>query len=162
ARAASVFDAASGELLAELPAGPVSDQVVAWHPDGERLAVSGTDARVQVWNVAAKRVVANMEGHGQRVTAVTIHPDGELLASHGWDGEVLLWHPASGRQLMRFTSVGAPQFSGDGHVLGVAWDGGRADLLQVTPTREYRTLVSSAGAGQGGYGYYADISPDGR
>jgi WD40 repeat protein len=32
----------------------------------------------------------------------------------------------------------------------------------VTPTREYRTLVSSVGAGRGGYAYYSDISPDGR
>src|SRR5262249_4854152 len=39
---------------------------------------------------------------------------------------------------------------------------GKADLLEVTPTREYRTLVSSAGAGRGSYGYYGDISPDGR
>src|SRR5439155_14935594 len=50
----------------------------------------------------------------------------------------------------------------DGRWLGVDWDGDRAELLEVTPTREYRTLVSSAGAGRGGYSYYADISPDGR
>src|SRR5262249_53483432 len=55
-----------------------------------------------------------------------------------------------------------PHFSADGRWLGVAWDGERADLLEVTPTREYRTLVSSAGAGRGHYGYYADFSPDGR
>jgi WD40 repeat protein len=42
------------------------------------------------------------------------------------------------------------------------WKNGKADLLEVTPTREYRTLVSSAGAGRGSYGYYGDISPDGR
>jgi WD40 repeat protein len=42
------------------------------------------------------------------------------------------------------------------------WKGDKADLLEVTPTREYRTLVSSAGAGRGSYGYYGDISPDGR
>jgi hypothetical protein len=42
------------------------------------------------------------------------------------------------------------------------WKGVQADLLEVTPTREYRTLVSSAGAGRGGYGDYGDISPDGR
>ena len=31
----------------------------------------------------------------------------------------------------------------------------------MTPSREYRTLVSSAGAGAGGYNH-GDISPDGR
>jgi serine/threonine protein kinase/WD40 repeat protein len=160
--AASVYDAASGALLTDLPVGAMSGQVVAWHPDGERLAVAGSDPRIRIWNVAAKRLVATLEGHAQQVTTMTFHPDGELLASHGWDGQLLLWHPSSGRQLMRLTSVSAPHFSADGRWLGVAWDGDRADLLEVTPTREYRTLVSSVGAGRGGFGYYCDISPDGR
>jgi serine/threonine protein kinase/WD40 repeat protein len=159
---ASVYDVTSGALLTDLPVGVISHQIVAWHPDGERLAVAGADSRIHIWNVGAKRKLATLEGHAQRVTTVTFHPDGELLASHGWDGQLLLWHPSSGRQLMRLTSVSAPHFSADGRWLGVIWDGDRADLLEVTLTREYRTLVSSVGAGQGGYGYYADVSPDGR
>jgi WD40 repeat protein len=161
-RAASVYDAASGALLTDLPVGAMGDQVVAWHPDGERLAVAGSDPRIQVWDVAARRQLATLEGHAQRVTTLTFHPEGELLASHGWDGQLMLWHPSSGRQLMRLTSASAPHFSADGRWLGVTWDGDRADLLEVTPAREYRTLVSSAGAGRGDYSYYGDISPDGR
>src|SRR5262249_14186601 len=123
----------------------------------------GSEPRIQIWNVAAKRKVATLEGHAQVVTTLTFHPDGELLASHGWDGQLLLWHPSTGRQLMRLTAGHAPHFfSPDGRWLGVAWDGEKADLLEVTSTREYRTLVSSEGADQGGFGYYADISPDGR
>jgi WD40 repeat protein/tRNA A-37 threonylcarbamoyl transferase component Bud32 len=158
----SVYDAANGDLLTELAVGVMNDQIVAWHPDGERLAVAGSDPRIQLWDVAARRKLATLRGHAQHVTTVTFHPDGELMASHGWDGELLLWHPSSGRQLMRLTSSKAPRFSPDGRWLGVAWDGDRADLLEVTPTREYRTLVSSEGAGRGRYGYYGDFSPDGR
>src|SRR5262249_53929494 len=149
-----------GALLVDLPVGAMSNQVVAWHPDGERLAVAGSDPRIQIWNVAAQRKVATLEGHAQYVAVLTFHPDGDLLASHGWDGLLLLWQPSSGRQLLRLTSVSAPRFSADGRWLGVTWDGDRADLLEVTPSREYRTLVSSAGAGRGGYGH-GDISPDG-
>jgi WD40 repeat protein/tRNA A-37 threonylcarbamoyl transferase component Bud32 len=162
ARVVSVYDAVSGALLTDLPVGAMSEHVVAWHPDGERLAVAGSNPRIQIWNVAAKRLLATLEGHVQQVTTLTFHPDGELLASHAWDGQLLLWHPATGRQLMRLTSASAPQFSGDGRWLGVAREGDKGDLLEVTPTREYRTLVSSVGAGRGGYGYYGDISPDGR
>ena len=158
---ASVCDSESGAILADLNVGAMSNQVVAWHPDGDRLAVAGTDPRIQIWNVAAKRKVATLEGHTQYVAVLTFHPDGELLASHGWDGQLLLWHPASGRQLMRLISVSAPQFSADGRLLGVEWRGGRAHRLEVTPAREYRTLVSSAGAGRGEYSH-GDISPDGR
>ena len=158
---ASVYGAASGELVADLPVGAMADQVVAWHPDGERLAVAGTDPRIQVWDVAARRKVATLEGHAQYVGSLTFHPDGGLLASRGWDGQLLLWDPATGRQLMRLTSVSAPHFSPDGRWLGVAWDGDRADLLEVTARREYRTLAGSGGHGAPAYNR-GDISPDGR
>ena len=98
---ASVYDAASGALLTDLPVGAMSDQVVAWHPDGERLAVAGSDPRIQIWNVAAKRKVATLEGHAQQVTELTFHPDGGLLASHAWDGVLRLWDPSTGRPLLQ-------------------------------------------------------------
>jgi eukaryotic-like serine/threonine-protein kinase len=159
---ASVYDATNGVLLTDLPVGGNEvDQLVTWHPDGERLAVAGVTVAIQIWNVAAKRLVATLEGHSRAVDLMTFHPDGELMASRGWDGTLRLWHPASGRQLMQLTALGTPQFSTDGRWLGVALHGERADLLEVTPNREYRTLVSSAGVGKGGYGL-GDISPDGR
>jgi serine/threonine protein kinase/WD40 repeat protein len=158
----SVYDAASGALLTQLPVGAMEEEVVAWHPDGRRLAVAGSDPRIQIWDVAARRRLATLEGHTRYVAGLSFHPDEELLASHGWDGLLLLWHPSSGQQLLRLEDVRAPQFSADGRLLGVVWDGDRADLLEVAPCREYRTLVSSAGAGRGSYGYYGDISPDGR
>jgi eukaryotic-like serine/threonine-protein kinase len=157
---ASVYDVGSAALVAELPADS-GDPIVAWHPDGERLAVAGYDPRIQIWNVAAKRKVAILEGHVQYVQTLTFHPEGELLASHGWDGMLFLWDPSSGRQLMRLTFVGTPHFSADGRRLGVTWHGDKAELLEVTPSREYRTLASSAAAGER-YAGIADISPDGR
>src|SRR5262249_10999845 len=59
----SVYEATGGDLRAQLPIGAMDDQVVAWHPDGERLAVGGEDPHIQIWHVAAKRKVATLEGH---------------------------------------------------------------------------------------------------
>ena len=56
---------------------------------------------------------------------------------------------------------GRPRFSGDGRWLGAVLHGEQTELLEVTPSREYRTLVSSAGHRRGGYNR-GDISPDGR
>ena len=84
----------------------MNSQVVAWHPNGEILAVSGSDPRIQIWNVSAKQRVAMLEGHKPNVTKLMFHPTGELLASHSWDGTLRLWDPSTGRQLLQlpFTS----------------------------------------------------------
>jgi eukaryotic-like serine/threonine-protein kinase len=161
---ASVYDAASGALLTDLPVGAMTETVVAWNPDGRRLAVTGSleNPVIQIWDVAARRKVAMLEGHPQRVTYLSFHPDGDLLASASWDGVVRLWHPSTGRQLMQLPITAVPQFSSDGRWLGVAQHGEQAQLLEMATTREYRTLVSSLGAGQDGYNLDSDISPDGQ
>jgi serine/threonine protein kinase/WD40 repeat protein len=159
----SVYDAAIGALLADLPVGAMSNQVVAWHPDGERLAVAGSAPRIEIWNVAAKRKLATLEGHVQDVPELTFHPEGSLLASHSWDGTLRLWDAATGRPLLQLPlAAGAlSRFSGDGRWLGGIPSGERTELLEVTPSREYRTIVSSAGVGQHTLGN-CDVSPDGR
>src|SRR5262249_21699665 len=159
ASVASVYDATTGELAASLPVGPIARQVVAWHPDGERLAVGGSDPRIQIWDVHARRKVATLEGHVQEVIRVTFHPQADLLASTSWDGFVRLWDPATGRQMLHFSATADCRFSLDGRWLGLARHGEQAQLLEVTPSREYRTL---------GFAHAptpnldSDISPDGR
>jgi serine/threonine protein kinase/WD40 repeat protein/tetratricopeptide (TPR) repeat protein len=157
----AVYDATTGRLVADLGAGISDLLVAAWHPDGERLAVAGSE-RIQIWHVPTGRRLATLEGHVQQVTSLTFHPDGSLLASYSWDAVLRLWEPATGRQLLQAPLAVVPRFSSDGRWLGIALQGEQAQLLEVTPTREYRTLVSGLGAGQGGYNLDSDISPDGR
>jgi serine/threonine protein kinase len=158
-----VYDSASGARVTELPVGAMAEPFVAWHPDGEQLAVTAPDGRIHIWNVSAKRQFATLAGHAQAVTTLAFHPEGGLLASHSWDGVLRLWDPATGRPLLQlpFTADGNPRYSRDARWLGVTWHGEQADLLEVTPSREYRTLVSSAGASSGAFAR-GDISPDGR
>jgi serine/threonine protein kinase/WD40 repeat protein len=158
---ASVYDSVTGALITDLPVGEMREQVVAWHPDGIRLAVAGSNPRIQIWNVAAKRRVGSLDGHVQTVTALTFHPDGELLASHGWDGVVILWNPSSGRHLLHLTSAGDPRFSADGRWLRISRPDEPGDLLEVTPSREYRTLATGRDVGWAGH-RFCDISRDSR
>jgi WD40 repeat protein len=101
-----------------------------------------------------------LAGHTPLLTDLAFHPSGELLASGAWDGTVRIWHPATARQIMQLPVVGTLQFSGDGRWLGaIHRAGGQVQLLEVTLPREYRTMVSSLGAGQGEYLCCA-VSPD--
>src|SRR5262249_33079995 len=97
----SIYDFAHGSHLADLPVGLMSIAVVAWHPDGTRLAVAGSDPSMQIWDVAAKRKLATVEGHAQPVFRLSFYPDCGLLASASWEGVLRLWDPATGRQLMQ-------------------------------------------------------------
>jgi serine/threonine protein kinase/WD40 repeat protein len=159
--AAAIFDATEGRHLADLPVGSIH-QVVAWNPDGVRLAVAGADARIQIWDVALQRKLATLEGHVEPVNMLSFHPDGDLLASASWEGVLRLWDPATGRQLMQLPLAVVPQFSSNGKWLGYLWQGGEfVQLLEVARSTEYRTLASSLGAGEGAF-RDGDISPDGR
>jgi len=158
----SIYDAAEGRHLVDLPVGSIEQQVAAWHPDGRRLAVGGADPRIQIWDISGKVRLATLEGHVERVTNLSFHPDGELLASTGWEGVCRLWHPSSGRQLMQLPRSLQPfAFSKDGRWLGSIGYGESGQLVEVAACPEYRTVVSSLGAGRDEY-QDGDISPDGH
>src|SRR5207249_2263911 len=122
-KVASIYDSAQGRHVADLPVGLMNYAAVAWDPDGDRLAVAGSDPRIQIWDVAAKRKLATLEGHVEQVTALSFHPAGGLLASASWDNVLRLWDPATGRQLMQLPLAVTPRFSSTGQWLGYLWQG---------------------------------------
>jgi len=156
----SIYDSSNGDLVTSLPVGARQTQPLAWHPDGRRLAV-GQSQVIQIWDVDANRKLATLQGHIQQVETLTFHPDGALLASDSGDGVLRLWDTSTGRPLMQLPQRRSMRFSSDGRWLGAGKRGEEAHLLEVTPTREYRTLVSNQGPGQGNY-QDGDVSPDGR
>jgi WD40 repeat protein len=58
-------------------------------PDGANIACSNEDGTVRVWETAAPRELAILEGHG-RAPAIAYSPLGDLLASAA-AGEITLW-----------------------------------------------------------------------
>jgi WD40 repeat protein/tetratricopeptide (TPR) repeat protein len=159
---AQIWDPDSNSLLTVLPVGDAIVYGVAWHPDGNRLALSLEQARAEIWDVTARRRVAAMEGHAQPVVLASFHPSGDLLVTQSWDGTTRLWNAWTGQQLLEWPAlIDNLRFSRDGSLLGYVRHGGRVQLMAVASGSEYRTFVSSLGAGKGDY-RYADISPDAR
>src|SRR5947209_20632345 len=100
-----------------------------------------------MWDVVAKRRLANLQGHAEQVTVLSFHPDGRLLASFSWDCVLRLWDAATGRPLMQLPIRAIPQFSSTGQYLGYGWPGTeQLQLLEATSSCEYRTLVSNCRA----------------
>jgi WD40 repeat protein len=165
-RSASVhiWDLDSGAIVTELPLGDERACTVVWHPDGRRLALgfSVPANRAEIWDVENRRRVAAMEGHGQDVVALAFDPSGDLLVTNSWDGTTRLWNAWTGQQAVTWHgNIHSMNFSRDGGLLGGDIIGNELALVEVAPGRDYRTFVSSLGAGKGSYGV-GDISPDGR
>ena len=110
-----IYGSMSGEVIeVRLPLG---DQVrtysgvtdiplcFALSPDGERLAASGSDRRLHVFDRASREQLLSISGHGpgRRVIGASFSPDGERVLTLDTGGTVLHWVPRPpGRWTPRF------------------------------------------------------------
>ncbi|HUG92399.1 MAG TPA: protein kinase [Planctomycetaceae bacterium] len=121
---ASVFDQASGELLATLrhsAAGNV--RAVAFSNDGALIATGGDDRVVRLWKLdpdaGEQQALREFRGHTGAITSVDLSQDGRLLLTGSEDESARIWNVATGqlvRQPLRghYDPVWAVAFSPDG------------------------------------------------
>jgi serine/threonine protein kinase/WD40 repeat protein len=137
-----VRDLETGKLLwqVSVSAGPMP--WVAWHPDGQVLAVVAGDRVIRLWDVAANKPTALLEGIKGLGNTVLFNHRGTLLASSGWDGILRLWEVPSGQLLVRTHGVTeAVAFSPDDRFLATRQADGRLRLWEIAPALEYRSLA---------------------
>jgi WD40 repeat protein len=85
-------DVATGDRITELDApggGPA--WVVAWGPDGARLAAGHDDGRIRLWEPDSGREVLELRGHDEAVDSLAFSPDGSRLVSSDDAGQVRVW-----------------------------------------------------------------------
>jgi serine/threonine protein kinase/WD40 repeat protein len=157
-----VYDLDTRAKLAEFRLAADAWPHVAWHPDGKTLAMVGGDGVIVLRDVTTNKLVARLEENRGGGITLTFNHAGDLLASVGWAGILRLWEPRTGRQLLstRADMTFAPRFSRDDRFLAGQRIGNKLRILEVTGTREYRTLadplLSKSGVWAG------TISPDRR
>src|SRR5262249_56937850 len=75
---------------------------VAFSPDGKRLATTGSDRTVHVWDATTGASLLTLTGEYDFSHAAAFSPDGKLLAAdlerYGEPAEVKLWDAATGQE----------------------------------------------------------------
>jgi hypothetical protein len=87
---ARVWDLASGKELPPLPGCTRGLDIVQFSPDGNTLAVGGTDGTIGLWDRATGQAKGTLRGHRGTVHALCF-ANGTTLASGGADGTVRIW-----------------------------------------------------------------------
>jgi WD40 repeat protein len=139
------FGAVGMEQIAALPSFPNWAFVVAFSPDGKLLASrSGSaedgDSLVHLWDAATGKMVRQLDGHHQRVTAFAFSPDGKTLVSGSRDQTIRLWDVASGKELRQIgkpaSGVTAVAFAPDGRSIAIACRDKTARLCSTATGKE--------------------------
>lgn len=86
------WDTATGELVYQSAGLDIGPHALAWHPDGDRVAVAGNTGAVAIWDVAGRAFVDQFTAHVAFVEAIAWHPAGDrLLTAGGGDGRITMW-----------------------------------------------------------------------
>jgi WD40 repeat protein len=139
-----VWDAATGRVLLSTPEEMNHDyKVVAWSPDGTRLAAASwagfpeSDGLVTVWDVGAGRQLAQMRGHTKTVKALAWTRDSRRVVSGSKDQTIKVWDVETGEEVLTLrghtNDVNALAFSPDGTRLASAGDDRIVRIWEAIP-----------------------------
>jgi WD40 repeat protein/serine/threonine protein kinase len=137
--------------------------LVAFHPDGRRVAAGDYRGMVKVWDIDTGKELFSVAGHREAVIGVAFSPDGQRLATVARDDPMLvIWDSATGKKQLSLGkgSKGSPTsvaFSPDGKCLAIGGVDGKAKLLDCTTGEELPSF-----AGQSDASCPLAFSPDGQ
>ncbi|MBA3460394.1 MAG: protein kinase, partial [Deltaproteobacteria bacterium] len=91
---ARVWDAATGEVLLDLPVRDRSYNQVMYSRDGTKLVSWGDAGEARIWNAATGDPIAVL-AHGGGINVAELSPDDKRVVTFGQDGTAQVWNVAT-------------------------------------------------------------------
>ena len=155
---ARVYDAATGEPLADFEGHTGLVRSALFSPDGTRIVTASSDGTARIWDAATGTPVAELRGHTDWVLSASFSPDGLRVLTASRDGTARLWDAATGETVAvcrgNARSVVFASFSPDGS--RIVMDGRRVQIRDATTGTLVTELAESTDLVQS-----ASFSPDG-
>jgi WD40 repeat protein len=133
-----VWELANGKLLLEV----TGNEFALFTPDSKRLIAAGPDRQIHVWDLAARKQIAQFGEHPVEVRLSSLSADGKQLLTGCLDGVVRLWDVAEGKEIARLESddkLGFPYFCPDGkQVITLDYPAGIIRLWDLAQRKEIR------------------------
>ncbi len=121
-RAATLWNAITGEIKGRVPLPKGSDEAMALAPDGKTLITGGSAAEPLLWDLATGKVLRRFVGLHGGSQSLALSPDGQTLAAGGNGWLIVLWDVATGNERIALdgNAGGAfmVAFSADGRTVG--------------------------------------------
>lgn len=80
--------------------------VVAFSPDGLRLATASSDGAVKIWDLGNGHEILSYAGHTDKVRCLAWSYDGTFIASAGMEKNIKIWDPKTGKDKTTIAAVG--------------------------------------------------------
>jgi WD40 repeat protein len=152
---ARVWDIETGNKLFETSRHVEMDAnfALVYSPDGNRLAISGLNITVTIYDVRSGKATNSITGYKSAAMGINFSPDGTLLATTHADGTVEVWNSLNGQELLALSGNSGPVssvvFSPDGQYLITSGFDGTArvyvldlnELIRLAHSRVTRTLT---------------------
>jgi WD40 repeat protein len=148
-----LWDAATGDSLAELRGHRNDAWTVAFSPDGKLLASASLDNEARLWEVPSGKLHGVLKGHVQGATSLAFSPDGKTLATGAHDRRVKLWNVSTQQELATLPVDGwiwRICFSPDGRRLAVGRYSGGSNAIHVWRAPSFEEIAAAEKAQNGG------------
>ncbi len=125
---------------------------VAFNPAGDRLAVTGSNGQVDIYDVGSGELKTSLQHGDKPLFAAAFSRDGKLLATASWDNTAQLWSLPAGELVRTLAGHGdrlyGVQFSPDDRTLATAsgdrtvrlWDVATGEVVDILRGPEFNSL----------------------